>query len=362
MELGVSVIICTYNGARLLPKTLKHLAQQQVREDVNWEVLVIDNASTDNTQIVISDVWADTKSAVPLTVLYQPKPGLTHARHMALEKATYEFVLFCDDDNWLAPTYVNIAYDLMVRHPDVGVLGGRGELVFESKVPLWARGHGLFANGPQAAASGPVQNNVVYGAGCVLRKSTYDKLTKAHFQPLLTDRLGVHLSAGGDYELCYNVVLVGYSIWYEDSLRFKHFMPNGRLSWDYTIRLIKQGARSFESIVPYRIYVNKGARSKLAFYAYWVLIMASYALKGGKAILSLVLNAWQKETRDFYYLKVISAKAKLTALFPHRVLYANFISIENFAHQVRKEPGKYEAAPKAQVMEQPPFSEVYLPL
>ncbi|AMM51713.1 hypothetical protein TH61_11705 [Rufibacter sp. DG15C] len=361
MELGISVIICTYNGARLLPKTLKHLAQQQVRDDVKWEVLVIDNASTDNTQIVIRDVWADGKSTVPLTVLYQANPGLSHARHMALENAAYEFVLFCDDDNWLAPTYVNNAYDLMVRHPDVGVLGGRGELVFESKVPLWARGHGLFANGPQAEASGQVHNNVVYGAGCVLRKSAYDKLTKAHFQPLLTDRLGVHLSAGGDYELCYNIVLVGYSIWYEDSLRFKHFMPNGRLSWDYTIRLINQGARSFESIVPYRIFVNKGARRKAAFYAFWVLIMASYVLKGSKAILFLVFNAWQKETRDFYYLKVVSAKAKLMALFPHRVLYANFTKIEKFARQLRKEPNKVEAKP-AEVVDQPPFSEVYMPM
>ena len=360
MEVGVSVVICTYNGGRLLPKTLKHLAQQQVPEEVKWEVLVVDNASTDNTQVVICDVWADGKSTVPLTVLYQAKPGLTHARQMAMENATYEFVLFCDDDNWLAPNYVAAAYALMARHPDIGALGGCGELVFESKAPLWARGHGMFANGPQAQASGKVKNNVVYGAGSVIRKSAYDKLSKANFSPLLTDRMGVCLSAGGDYELCYNLALAGYSIWYEDQLRFKHFMPSGRLSWDYTIRLIKEGARSFESIVPYRIFLNKGARAKEEFYLFWVLIMASYAVKWGRAILCLAANLWHKESRDFYFLKTISAWAKLNTLFRPRVLYANFLKIRAFASQLRKTPEKQEEKEPKVVISQG-YPKVYYP-
>ncbi|GAA4303359.1 glycosyltransferase [Nibribacter koreensis] len=361
MELGVSVVICTYNGARLLPKTLMHLARQQVHENIKWEVLVIDNASTDNTQVVICDVWADGKSAVPLTVLYQPTPGLSHARHMALENARFEFVLFCDDDNWLAPHYVNTAYNLMARYPHIGMLGGRGELVFESKAPLWARGHGMFANGPQAKASGQVPNNVVYGAGCVLRKSAYDKLLKANFRPLLLDRQGICLTAGGDYELCYNMALAGYSIWYEDRLRFKHFMPNGRLSWAYTLRLIKEGARSFESIVPYRIFLNKGARSKSDFYVYLLLILASYAVKWLGAALFFLYRFQQKEERGFYYLKAASAKAKLTATLRHQTLYANFLKISGFAARVKKTSGRRKKKATPQVR-QSSYPEAYFPL
>ncbi|QHL89101.1 glycosyltransferase [Nibribacter ruber] len=361
MEIGVSVVICTFNGARLLPKTLRHLAQQQVREDIKWEVLIVDNASTDNSQRVIYDVWADSQTTVPLIILYQPQPGLTHARHMAMENATYDFVLFCDDDNWLAPDYVSTAYGLMTQNPSIGALGGRGELVFENKVPLWVRGHGLFANGPQAKESGSVPNNVVYGAGCVIRKTAYEKIVKAQFQPLLADRLGTHLSAGGDYELCYNLALAGYSIWYEEKLRFKHFMPNSRLSWEYTVRLIKQGAKSFESIVPYRIFLNKGARGQLTFYLCLVLIMASYALKWTRAFLSYLGCYWHKEERDFYFLKTISARAKISALFPHRALYANFQRIHVFDQHLRKVPSKQEE-PMAQDAMAADFPEMYMPV
>ncbi|AKQ44834.1 hypothetical protein TH63_03085 [Rufibacter radiotolerans] len=330
MEQGVSVVICTYNGALLLPETLRHLARQQVRPGIAWEVIVVDNASTDNTQAVIEAEWARSGSNTQFRVLYQPKPGLTFAREMALATAQYEFVLFCDDDNWLAPNYLTIAYDLMQKHPQIGVLGGRGELVFESPAPLWARGHGMFANGPQAASSGRVKNNVVYGAGSVIRKAAIEAIAQTNFTPLLTDRLGAKLTAGGDYELCYTVAMAGYEIWYEDQLRFRHFMPNGRLGWEYTTRLVKEGARSFEVLVPYRIFLNKGSRNRLSFYFYLSLTAASYAAKWGRAFFNQLANGNNKEVADFYKVKTISAHAKLAALAHPQILYRNFLKIKEF--------------------------------
>jgi glycosyltransferase involved in cell wall biosynthesis len=334
MAPGISVVICTYNGAALLPQTLQHLARQQVRPDIAWEVVVVDNASTDQTQAVIENEWPSNQPPAMLTVVYQPKPGLTYAREMALATAQYEFVLFCDDDNWLAPDYLTIAYDLLQRHPQIGVLGGKGELVFESPVPLWARGHGLFANGPQAPSSGRVKNNVVYGAGSIIRKTAIKAITQTNFTPLLTDRLGAKLSAGGDYELCYAIAMAGYEIWYEDRLRFKHFMPNGRLHWDYTLRLVKEGAKSQEVIVPYRIFLNKGRRSKHSFYFHLLLIAASYAAKWGKAFLNQLANRSNKEVADFYKVKAISARSKLAALAQPQILYRNFLKVKEVSRQM----------------------------
>ncbi|MHC2993822.1 hypothetical protein OB13_20390, partial [Pontibacter sp. HJ8] len=245
MRFGVSIVICTYNGAALLPETIRHIAQQRVRLAIDWELIVVNNACTDNTSEVVRAEWQKHNQPTKLSLLYQPKQGLTYARELALEKANYEFVLFCDDDNWLDADYVNKAYDLMQQHPEIGVLGGNGELVFEFPPPRWALGHGFFANGPQAATSGNVRRKFVYGAGSVIRKSAYDMLLHAGFKPLLTDRIGRHLSSGGDYELCYAIALAGYDIWYDERLKFRHFMSKERLEWDYLVRFIKEGVKCF---------------------------------------------------------------------------------------------------------------------
>ncbi|RAU82363.1 glycosyltransferase [Pontibacter arcticus] len=265
MILGVSVIICTYNGVARLPETLRYISQQQVHASIPWEVIVVDNASTDHTSEVVCQEWAKYQSNIPFSLYQQPKPGLTFARELALEKAKYEFIIFCDDDNWLNPGYVELAYNIMLEHPSVGALGGFGELVYEIEPPAWAAALPLFANGKQANVSGKVPRNAVYGAGCVVRKSAYNGVIEAGFRPMLSDRVAANLSSGGDYELCYALVLAGYDIWYDERLLFKHFMPKDRLQWEYYLRFFKERAKCFEVLVPYQLIINYGCISDKSF-------------------------------------------------------------------------------------------------
>lgn len=135
MRNGISIVVCTYNGDKRLPDTLRHLAQQRVQDHIQWEVLVVDNASTDHTSQTVLEEWSKHSCSAQFSLLEQPKPGLTYARELAMERALFEFVLFCDDDNWLSEGYVATAYDLMLQHPSIGVLGGFGELVYETTPP-----------------------------------------------------------------------------------------------------------------------------------------------------------------------------------------------------------------------------------
>src|SRR5687768_534263 len=117
---GVSVVICTHNGAARLPAVLSHLAAQQA--EVPWEVVVVDNASTDDTAQVATRHWQ--AQAAPLRVVSEPQLGLSNARRRGLDAAAYPIVAFVDDDNWLAPDWVATAARLMAQLPDVGALGG----------------------------------------------------------------------------------------------------------------------------------------------------------------------------------------------------------------------------------------------
>jgi glycosyltransferase involved in cell wall biosynthesis len=333
MEAGVSVIICTYNGAALLPQTLRHLALQNVPPEIPWEVIVINNASTDQTAAVAASVWKNSGNQTPFSLLYQPEPGLTFARELGLQKARYEFVLFCDDDNWLCPDYVKRAYQLMMQHPEIGMLGGYGELVFQEKPPHWVKNAHLFASGPQALRSGKVKRNVVYGAGSVMRRTAFDALLKAGFRSRLTDRKGASLSSGGDYELCFALALAGYAIWYHDRLIFRHFIPAQRLTRAYHERYFRESAQSFSILVPYRFLVNKNCRSLAGFHFQYAKTVANYAQKLLPALVKRLLLPAGLRSAQTNELACISLQAKLLSFRNYRTMRQHFRELLLFKKQ-----------------------------
>ncbi len=80
---GVSIIICCYNSAHRLPKTLAHLKTQVVSQIIPWEVIVVDNASTDGTDQVAKTQWGELPG-VPFRVVNEPRPGLSNARNLGV--------------------------------------------------------------------------------------------------------------------------------------------------------------------------------------------------------------------------------------------------------------------------------------
>jgi glycosyltransferase involved in cell wall biosynthesis len=114
MSLGVSIVICCYNSAERLPQTLGFLAAQRLPETTPWEVLVIDNASSDNTAEVATKCWP-ISSPAPLRVVREPNPGTGNARFRSFSEARHEILVFLDDDNWIDETWVARAINFFER-------------------------------------------------------------------------------------------------------------------------------------------------------------------------------------------------------------------------------------------------------
>ncbi|WP_242927475.1 glycosyltransferase [Pontibacter vulgaris] len=343
MEKGVTIVVCTYNGAHLLPDTIRHIAQQRVRSTIPWEVIVVDNASTDNTSEVVQREWGKYNSDTAFSLLYQPTQGLTYARELALARARYEYVLFCDDDNWLNQDYVSIVFDLMIQHPRIGVLGGHGELVYEKLPPDWASAFTMFGNGPQETSSGKVKRNIVYGAGCVLRKSAFLKILDAGYKPLLTGRVGQNLSSGEDYELCYAIALANYDIWYDARLRFKHYMPKERIEWKYYERFFTEGIQCVEVLIPYSIILNYGVKSSSQFY----LKLFRLFLSNIKQLYLLLLNKFKHPINSteakINTLMLKKVSARLWTFRKHRVMKNNFVKILSLNQNKMRDYAEKEA-------------------
>lgn len=236
----ISIVICCYNSSQRLPKTIEHLAKQKA--NIEWEIIVVDNNSTDNTALVAQQEWNKYNNiSTHFRVVKEPIAGLSASRERGVKESKGKYVIFCDDDNWLAADYVQNAYNIMEENEKIGALGGWGEPVADVPFPEWFQEvAGGYATGKQAEQDledVTEKRKFVYGAGIVLRKSALEKLEKVNFKTLLSDRKGNTLSSGGDSELCYALILAGYRIFYSSSLKFKHYIPSNRLTEDYAIRL-----------------------------------------------------------------------------------------------------------------------------
>lgn len=232
INIGISVIICCYNSADRLPETLKHLAAQRVSEKIKWEVIIVDNASSDSSSKIAQQEWAKYKiNQIPFNVVNESCRGLRYAREKGLICAKYEYLLYCDDDNWLAPQYLSMVFEILTHDAQIGVLGGCG--TFEPEKPVWQdieKFKSNYVNGSQPYAA---EQHWVYGAGSTYKKSILTYLYSQSWQPITKGRTGNKLSSGEDVEICFICFLLGYKIIADDRLSFKHFVPIKRQNETY---------------------------------------------------------------------------------------------------------------------------------
>ncbi|NOT07450.1 MAG: glycosyltransferase family 2 protein [Gemmatimonadales bacterium] len=257
---SITVVVCTYNGAQRLPEVLRHLRAQQT--SVPWEVVVVDNASTDGTAEVARRHWDG--APVALRVVREPELGLGHARRRGIGEAKFDLICFVDDDNWLAPDWLATAAAIMGSHSDVGACGGRTKGVFETEPPAWLpRYQQQFVIGKQAEHGGDITETRghLWGAGLVLRKSAYEELVRHGFQARLTGRTGGVLISGEDYELCYALRMAGWRLWYDPAMVLRHFMPSTRITWGYLQRLNRGHGATSVDLDPYELALGVSRRS-----------------------------------------------------------------------------------------------------
>ena len=231
---GISVIICTYNGAQRLPATLRHLAAQQFSVFIPWEIIIVNNASTDNTAEVIVNECTNLFTSIPFTILNEAQKGKINALYTGVSRAKYSLFIICDDDNNLAPDYLEKMFFRLNDDDRIGAAGGRSEALTDVELPAWFNNYSThYAVGKQAETTGDVTSRgYLWGAGTGSRTDLF--LSFYNTVPsLLTGRSTDKLLAGEDAEYNARLILKGYSLFYDSALRFKHYIPSYRLTVTY---------------------------------------------------------------------------------------------------------------------------------
>jgi glycosyltransferase involved in cell wall biosynthesis len=259
---AVSVVIPTRDGAGRVPAVLEALLADS--GTVAFEVVVVDNASTDGTAAAVETHAATAAlraAGVEVRVVAEERAGLTFARSRGVDVARAEAVCFLDDDNLPEPGYLACGAAAMAD-PTVGLLTSRVYPEYQAPPPaavarrehLLAVNH-LMGDAPVdwGANATPVPT---LGAGMWVRRSAF--IAAAARGQVLSDRVAGALTSGGDIEIGVTVGAAGYRRLYLPCLRLRHLIPPGRLETRYFCRLIYGIVRSRLAVEA--VYAGQGGR------------------------------------------------------------------------------------------------------
>lgn len=280
---GVSIIICCYNAQDRIVRTLEHIQRQTFSHPIPWEVIVVDNASTDDTAEVAENIWKK-NPVTDLKICYESKAGLNHARDRGFKESRYSILSLVDDDNWLESNWVEKVHAIFEQHENIGACSGQNIPAFDSTPPAWFdQFKHSYATGMLHFNEGIVNQNTfgnLWGAGLSIRREVIADLDRIHFKFVTSDRKGKSLSCGGDTELCYAIRLLGYDLYYTNNLVLHHFVPDYRLQWNYVKNLNYEFGKMHAKAEPYfdlyhkkpkRVWL-KNLRNALILYIYYMVL------------------------------------------------------------------------------------------
>jgi glycosyltransferase involved in cell wall biosynthesis len=130
----ISVIITTFNRCELLAQALEALLAQQAAA-VRFEIIVVDNHSTDRTREVVESFMR--RGEAQLQYLFEAKKGISYGRNAGILKARAEIVAFTDDDVRVAPDWLATLKQSFAEHPEADFIGGKILPEWSSGPPPW---------------------------------------------------------------------------------------------------------------------------------------------------------------------------------------------------------------------------------
>jgi glycosyltransferase involved in cell wall biosynthesis len=227
-EPDISIVVCTYNRAELLRGALTSLLKLATDGAFKYEIVVIDNASTDGTPQVIADKAVYSRHL--LRAAREPEKGIVAARNRGIREARGRWIAFFDDDQladsrWLAELYLG------ALKQGCRVAGGAVRLIFPEGCPRRLGPTVRMLLGEADHATTPVRFAGRLTPGCgnlLIERTVFDQV--GVFQRTVHGR-------GEDTDLFSRIEQAGIPAWYVPTAIVDHVTMLGRLSDEYVLRL-----------------------------------------------------------------------------------------------------------------------------
>lgn len=242
----ISIVICTHNPRpKFLTRVLDALRNQDLAKD-RWELLLVDNASSD----VLSNVWPIDWHPHARHIR-EEQLGLAWARQRGINEAKAQLLIFVDDDNVLKSDYLSEALRISVNWEQLGVWGG--SIVPEFEINPQAHVAPYVGALALREVATPLWSNIVgganpdpWGAGlCVRLNVAREYVNQAVSSAVrISDRTGQMLLGGGDLEFSRVACRIGLGRGLFPELEVLHLIPKERLEENYLVKIFEGSAIS----------------------------------------------------------------------------------------------------------------------
>jgi len=234
-SVSASIIVCTYNRHKSLQHTLSCLAAQNTSPELAWEVIVVDNNSSDRTFEIVQ-AYQKAQVIPSLRYEFEEKQGLSHARNRGIRSAHGDVVLFTDDDVCAEPDWLHRVLEGMDSY-DCDACGGYIAPVWDVPVPPWLteRFYGFLAvrteeNGPTFVTE---ESDMPFGANMAFHRSVFERV--GIFDTNL-GRKGKVLAGGEEIDLFMRLIASGGNVMYLPQARVHHHIEAFRMKKQYLRR------------------------------------------------------------------------------------------------------------------------------
>ncbi len=234
--LKLSVIICSYNRAAYIPLALESLTAQSA-EPSSFEVIVVDNNSTDGTRLVC-EAFIRGNSSHNIIYLTEKQQGSSFARNAGAAIAKAPLLCFMDDDAIAEKDYVKNIFQFFEDYPQIQALGGRIIPRFIPSKPKWISYHvaSLVGNFDYSNAviefskeRYPLESNMI------VSKSDFDAIEG--FNTALPGVKGTLRIGGEGKDFFYRLKETGCKVYYSPNVIVEHVVEVSRLTPEYMYRV-----------------------------------------------------------------------------------------------------------------------------
>jgi glucosyl-dolichyl phosphate glucuronosyltransferase len=232
-RMSYTVIIATFNRASELVHTLASIAR--LRTDAPWDVLVVDNNSTDDTRRVVAE--AERTFPVPLRYIFEARQGKAVALNTAIEQARGDILVFTDDDALVEADWLDRAGQALAETGGAYV-GGRVFPRWEKNKPDWlpnrgGRMWGVIALLDYGAERREFGRGIGWPLGVNMAVHASVFADRDLWWDNRYDRVGTTLRGQGQREWCLRVRARGLQGFYAPEMVVHHLVPADRLTKPY---------------------------------------------------------------------------------------------------------------------------------
>ncbi len=235
----LSVIIPTRNRAKYLYKALESITKQNFPKE-EFEVIVVDNGSTDNTKEVVNSFQNKLKN---LKYFYEKTPGLHVGRHKGLKESTADILVYADDDIEAFPTWLE-GINESFEDPSVALVGGNNLPNYEVPPPQWVEL--LWGNTPLGQANGmysvldfgnkihEIYPHFVWGCNFSIRKEVLIRVGGFHPDGMPDEFL--RYRGDGESAVSGEILRSGQKTVFNPKASVYHLVPAKRMTFDYIFK------------------------------------------------------------------------------------------------------------------------------